>query len=216
MNSQSFAKSLEGFLTRLDAVHTDVMVHTGTLKSLKNQQIGLQNEVAALHTEVELLEKVNETLLHLIAVTSASYSSKIENLVTGGLQAVFSDLDLVFIIEITKRRNTSAVEFKLHNSGIEFPLMRGTGGGVLAVIGVLLRVITIILLDMKRVLFLDETLVHVSEKYIENVSALLKKLCSDLDFSILLVTHQKEFVTHADHHYAVNDSHTGITFKQIK
>lgn len=216
LSSLNFTNRLAKLDKRLNESHTEVMVLSGTLRSLKNQEMGIQSTLDEHKRESKLLEHVNEALLYLVSMTSTVYSQRIESLVTGGLQAVFTDLDFVFSIDIVKRRHNSAIQFSLQNAGINYPLMRGTGGGVLAVIGVLLRIITIILLDMKRVLFLDETLVHVSEKYVDNVSALLKKLCSDLGFHIVLVTHQKEFVSHADHHYTARIMGKGITFHQLK
>jgi len=104
---------------------------------------------------------------------------------------------------IERSRGRTGARLELYESGKTFTLVDSFGGGVLAVVGVLLRVASILALDLKRVLLLDETLAHLSEQYTENASKLMKKLSKDLDFTILLVTHQSAFAQHADKHYQV-------------
>jgi len=157
----------------------------------------LEEELIELGSSVELLTKVEQTLLHISTKVLGQSTKNIDKLVTVGLRMVFEDQNLEFTTSTEKYRNKTAIKFQLLENGRSAPLMDAYGGGVLVIVGVLLRTFTTMSLGMRRVLFLDETLAHLSEQYIDNASRLLKKLCDELDFTIIMVTHQPEFAAHS-------------------
>ena len=157
----------------------------------------LDNEVKELSENIELLTKVERTLLHISTKVLGQSTKNIDKLVTVGLRLVFNDQNLEFTTNTEKYRGKTAIKFQLLENGRSAPLMDAYGGGVLVIVGVLLRTFTTMSLGMRRILFLDETLAHLSEQYIDNASRLLKKLCDELDFTIVMVTHQPEFAAHA-------------------
>jgi len=161
----------------------------------------LEEELTELGSSVELLTKVEQTLLHISTKVLGQSTKNIDKLVTVGLRLVFEDQNLEFTTSTEKYRNKTAIKFQLLENGRSAPLMDAYGGGVLVIVGVLLRTFTTMSLGMRRVLFLDETLAHLSEQYIDNASRLLKKLCDELDFTIIMVTHQPEFAAHANLSY---------------
>jgi len=161
----------------------------------------LEEELTDLGSSVELLTKVEQTLLHISTKVLGQSTKNIDKLVTVGLRMVFEDQNLELTTSTEKYRNKTAIKFQLLENGRSAPLMDAYGGGVLVIVGVLLRTFTTMSLGMRRVLFLDETLAHLSEQYIDNASRLLKKLCDELDFTIIMVTHQPEFAAHANLSY---------------
>lgn len=161
----------------------------------------VSDRVSELEIEVLLLGKVDQVITQLSGKVMGESTKIVDRLVTSGLRVVFDDMKFEFKTKVEKIRNRTGVKFELYDDGRTYKLTDSFGGGVLAVVGVLLRVVTIILLKQRRVLLLDETLAHVSEKYQANTSNLLKKLCGELGFTILLVSHQEEFATKADTHY---------------
>lgn len=168
----------------------------------KTEQLeALVKELAHLERESDLLEKTEQTLLHISTKILGQSTGLIEKLVTAGLHLVFEDQKLEFRTQTEKYRGKTAVKFQLLEDGRTAPLMDAYGGGVLVVVGVLLRATTIMILGLRRILFLDETLSHLSEQYVDNASRLLRKLCDELDFDVVLVTHQPEFAAHANYHY---------------
>ena len=161
----------------------------------RNRLATLVSELKRLEGERELLEKVEATLQHIGSKVLGQSTRTIDKLLTAGLRLVFEDQNLEFRTRVEKFRGKTAIKFELFQDGRTAPLMDAFGGGVIAVAGVLLRVVTIITLGMKRVLLLDESLAHLSEQYHVNASQLLQKLCEDLDFTVVMVSHQRAFAS---------------------
>lgn len=172
--------------------------------------------IQTLTHEEQLLNRVDEVLLQISSKVLGQSTTKIDRLVTHGLRTVFEGEDLKFRTEVERFRGKTAVRFKLMCDGVEAPLLEAFGGGPLAVAGVLLRVVAIIVLDLKRVILLDESLSFVSAQYTEATSRLLRKLCADLDFTVLMVTHNPKFAEFADRHYAAKRGPEGTQFTLVQ
>jgi len=170
-------------------------------------------EIQRLSERRDLLSRVDQTLLLISSQVLGQSTDQIDKLVSSGLRLVFEDQDLDFRTHVEKFRGKTSIRFELLHDGITAPMMDSFGGGVLCVAGVLLRIVTIMALGLKRVVFLDETLSHLSEQYIQNASRLLKKLSEDLDFTIVLVTHADGYADHADKHYVAKGEQTGTKFE---
>lgn len=180
----------------------------------KRQLAELERERKELEERADLLGKVEQCLLHLGTKLLGQSTKTIDQLTTAGLKIVFDDQSLEFRTSTEKYRGKTAIKFQLLEDGRQAPITDSYGGGVLAVTGLLLRVTTITVLGLKRVLVLDETLAHLSSQYIPNASKLLKKLCDDLDFTVILITHQPEFAESADNHYVAEKGKEGTLFRR--
>lgn len=163
----------------------------------------LEQEVLALTEQAELLTKTEQVLLHISTQLLGQSTKTIDKLVTAGLRLVFDDQNLEFRTVTDKMRGKTAIRFQLLDNGRSTPIMDSYGGGVLVVAGILLRVVTITALNLRRVLFLDESLAMVSSQYLDNTSRLLRKMADELDFKVVLVTHQEELAAHATVRYRV-------------
>lgn len=175
----------------------------------------LRSETTKLALEADVLEKTEQVLLHISTKVLGQSTKNIDKLVSAGLKLVFDDQSLEFRTIMDKSRGKTSLKFELLEGGRSSPIMTSYGGGVLAVAGVLLRVVTITALGLKRVLLLDESLSHLADAYIPNASKLLKKLCKELDFTIVVVTHLPAFAEHADAHYKAVRSPSGTTFQKV-
>jgi DNA repair ATPase RecN len=203
-------------LVRLATLDRQIVAKEALLEERKKQFQQLEDLVNTLQKEKNLLEKVDETLLAVSSKVLGQSITTIDKLVTAGLKAVFRDQNLEFHTKVDKSRGKTSVEFALVEDGRVKPLMDSYGGGPLVVAGVLLRIATIMVLNLRRILVLDETLSHVSEQYVAPTSALLKKLCKELDFEILVITHNPELAESADKHYKAKRSTEGTVFELVK
>lgn len=165
--------------------------------------------------EAQQLAQVESVLLHLSSKVVANTSARIDRRVTEALRAVFTDHKFEFVTTTSVMRGKSAVEFVLRDDGKEFPIQGSYGGGILSVIGVMLRVVTILMYKGRRLLVLDETLAKVAEAYIPNVSALLRVLCEELDFTILCVTHSSLLAAHAHNRYEASQQGGVTVYKKV-
>lgn len=173
-----------------------------------------ESEIRVLTQDVDLLTKTTQVLLMVSAKVLGQSVETIDKLVTSGLRLTFDDQDLQFRTKIEKQRGKTALKFELFQDGRAVPLLQSYGGGVLVTAGVLMRVVTIIVLGLKRVLILDESLSHLSVRYVPNLAKLLRKIASELGFTVLLITHEPEFAAEADRHYVL-ESKEGSTLARL-
>lgn len=200
---------------RLSSLRERVAVAAARLEDRATAVHELDTLIHTLSEEGSLLQKVDEVLLQVSSKVLGQSTTKIDKLVTHGLRYVFEGQDLTFRTEVDRFRGKTSVKFRLLHNGIEAPLLEAYGGGPLAVAGVLLRVVAILVLDLQRVILLDESLSFVSAEYVGATSKLLRKLCADLDFTILVVTHNEKLAEHADRRYVAVESPAGTRFRVV-
>lgn len=201
---------------RAEQQHQVVQAAEAVRQDRLKQRGELATRLKYLEEEAALLEKTEICLTEVNQRVLASSTQTIDSLVTGGLRAVFKDQNLEFRTQTDRYRGKTALKFKLFQDGQESPILDSYGGGVIVVVGVLLRVVTIMTLGMRKVLLLDESLSHVSDQYIPNVSQLLQKLCTDLGFTILMVTHQEAFAENASTHYQGKEVNGRVVFAKVQ
>lgn len=200
---------------RLDLYDRSITASEALLKERKKKLRDLEKELDDLKSEKDLLTMVDTTLSTISSKLLGKSLKVVDKLVTTGLRITFDDLNLEFKTTVEKSRGKTAVKFDLLQNGISRPIKDSYGGGVIVILGVLLRIITIISLNSRRVLLLDESLSHLASAYIPNASRLMKKLCEELKFDILMVTHQTEFAAEADIHYEARPGKDGTEFKLL-
>lgn len=75
------------------------------------------------------------------------------------------------------------------------------GGGLSSILGFLIRVVIIVSTGSRRLLVLDEPFGAVSDDVLPALSDLLRSVVDDLDFQIILVTHQEALADAASKTY---------------
>lgn len=172
----------------------------------------LTKELTQLKSNVDNIAKAEQVLLFLSSTILGKSTKTIDKLLTNGFRLVFDDQNLTFATSIDKYRGKTSVKFELLEDGRSVPIMDSYGGGVIVIAGLLLRVATIMLLNLRKVIFLDESLSHLSEQYHSNASRLIRQLCEKLDFTIVMVTHQPAFAEHAHYHFLATKTASGTNF----
>lgn len=187
------------FQAKLDTLRG---VHSKTVESetlIKKEIDTLKSAMAVLHF---CAEEINREVEQETAA-----------LATLALQETFYDQDLVLQVEHTNLRGKPAVLLKLkdNQSGVVGDPLDSFGGGPASLLGLVLQVITILKNPkLARVLFLDEPLSQISERYRESAGKLLAKLCQPvsesggLGFKMLVVTHSPSITQAAHHNYLVS------------
>jgi len=191
-----------------------------SLSTLYNEREKRVNDIDVvlngLISEADLLDKVEKVLQSISSRVLSQSTKNIDKLVTAGLKIVFNDLNLELRTTVDRYRNKTSIKFDLYENGQTAPIADSYGGGVLVVAGVLLRVATIVTLGLRRMLVLDESLAFLSVKYHDNASRLLKKLCTELKFTVVMVTHADTLAVHADKHYEAKRDGKATTFALVK
>lgn len=187
----------------------------GFYEALKARRESLDREVAMLKEENDLLIKSSAVLKHLLDVMVKDEITKMAGLMTYGLKTVFDDQDLSFVPVMTKKANRLYIDLNTHNGGVEGGF--GSFGGSVAVVeSFLLRILCMLKMNLARFMRLDETFASVGAEYIPNTSRLINEISKKLGMDALLVTHQPEFQSYADHVYRVKESPKGLVMEKVK
>lgn len=162
--------------------------------------------------ESSILEQVNTFLASQIQQKAGDIKYQLESLVNQGLAYVFGD-QVRIQIESAFKNNKTVFSLNIIKDGVNEGRADSFGGGLLSVIAVLLRVSAIIVTNTQRFIFLDESTNFVSAQYQTALGNFLKQICQQLDFTIVLISHQDTITQSADYIYIANgDPATGITF----
>jgi DNA repair exonuclease SbcCD ATPase subunit len=175
-----------------------------TLAVLEGRKQAYAKRLDEISSKKQLHLKAQMVLDEAIGRVSQGGIAKIEEMVTTGLRLTFPDMDLKFVIEKKPGARGNSYRFLVQEGSVAGPVSDTFGGGVVNVTQFLLRVIMIQRFGLARFLALDETFNNVSAAYLPHVSELMRSLCDDEGFKILLVTHQNRLAASADRVYKVS------------
>lgn len=195
---------LDNMLKRVSQVERQIEREIGEARSLVTRVRESQQKVADLEDRAEALEEAIGVLNSFADRKQEEVKAKIEGLVTQGLQTIFSDQDLRFVIVQEQKARRMETRFVIvDDHGLETSIMDARGGGVAAVAGFLLRLIVTLLQPNRHFLMLDESFAHVSEKYESALVEFVRELVDRTSIQIVLTTHKgvEEWIAAADKAY---------------
>lgn len=180
-------------------------------KAAKDEHERHRKEVRHLTAEVEVLDLTATLLRKLMDVEVNEAKEIVEQLLTEGLQTVFSDQDLKIKAEVEEKRGKvylSLVTVETHADGkvTEGVSSESNGGAVTTVQSVLMRIITTMQRGLRPVLMLDESLPAFDSHYVTDMMRFLSTLCKRLGFDIILVTQNTSLPEHANAAYSLRKS----------
>jgi len=186
----SIRSTVDRLNQQLDYESQTIIRHGGRLTQLEEEKAQLVKAVGVID--------------RCIQVISANGIGLIEGIVSDGLRRVFDDPSLTLVVD--KKAHARGNVYKLlvrKDGGEPYDPMNSYGGGVVNVIGLLLRLILIKRFKLSKLIVLDEQFNNVSAEYLPTVSALLKTLTDKHGYTILAVTHQPILADAADAVYQV-------------
>ena len=159
--------------------------------------------------DMEDRQNVQNVLRMMAEKLSAESEEITEKIVSLGLRDTFFDEELSLEVDHHVSHGKPAIKPLLHDHkrGVKGDPLKAFGGGPASLIGILLRVLSIIRQPgLARVIILDEPLIQVSSKYKERAAAIVRRICDPgarggLGFSILVVSHDDVFKKNANHSY---------------
>jgi len=199
--------------SKLNLLQSKISTKLSEKKILSDQLSDIDREIKNLSTRTINYNKAAAFCDVLIEKMNAASVEDIEKLVTETLQFIF-ERPYEFTMKPHVSRGSVTYNFGLKIDDREIDnIMDSEGGGIVSVISIIMRIVTILITDppMNRLLVLDESLGMLSAQYIDNAARFIKQLGSKLGFKIVLVTHQEEFKTHADVVYEVTKGEVRLT-----
>lgn len=202
---------------RLDRVERRLAQRQGARQVLAVQRREQQAEVERLDEEVLLLGQVLAVYQQLGTQLQTTLLAAVEAVVSEGLRAVFGEALRFRLVPAVRAGVLCLDPVLVDPDGTETGLLDARGGGVVAVVGVLLRVLLVRLLAdrTRQLLLLDEPFSQLSEEYVRPAAQLLARLARQFAIQIVLVTHQQTFAEVADVVYVVRREATGTVCERL-
>lgn len=211
---------LQELSTEVRSTRSRLDVRVGEARALARRAQELQQGLAAAKEAREAADRVSGVLSKIGSDRDAAARQMVESLVSAGLAAIFEER-LTFHLVESMARGVPQVDFvvKTHlPDGTEFEtdVLSARGGGLAAVVGLLLRVVLILLTrsagrNDPEILVLDETLAHLSAEYLEAAGQFLRTLVDSTGLQIIMVSHQDELAQFADVRYKFRLGADGTT-----
>jgi hypothetical protein len=210
------ATAVAALQTRLRTTTRHLDRLTGEARAVAQTGRRLSTEVTALHDEADLTTRAAGILTQIGEDRQTETQQAIETLVTRGLQVIFGE-ELSFHLVPGVRAKTPVVDFIVRTQIADDPpvdtdVMDARGGGLVAVVGFLLRLVVLLLsrADRDQPLILDETFAHLSAEYEGRLAEFLRELVDKTGVQIIMVTHSDAYSDVADVRYRF-EARTGAT-----
>ena len=129
-------------------------------------------------------------------------AAKLSGIVTKAISTVFEE-PIEFVVQFVERRGVSECDLSLKIGEDYYDILNEQGGGVADVCSMCLQMAFIMMSQVKRVLVIDEPARHMDDGAKERFVAVLKQLCQELKFTIIMVTHSQAFSDNADKVFTV-------------
>lgn len=179
----------------------------GEAKAIARRVQDGQRVIVDLEDKADALQEVSGLLNRFADAKQVEVVSKVEGLVTHGLQTIFGD-DLSFHVVQEIKRGRVETRFVVRSmfagAELETAVMDSRGGGVAAVTGFLLRLIVLLLQpDRTHFMVLDESFSQVSSQYAAKFIEFVRELVDKTSVQLLIVTHTsvEEWLEVADKAY---------------
>ena len=146
---------------------------------------------------------------------SNKFQTKLETLVTAGLQVVFQE-PMKFCIDVGTERNTITVRFfvesLVNGYKAKLDILSAKGGGVADVVAFLLQFLMVHYLpNRRRIIIADEPWKNLSADYKARFASFVKMICKKADLQVIIVTHDPEYSDVADKVYKFSLGDKGLT-----
>lgn len=166
----------------------DRLVYLEGVKATRTKTLkDAETEVQALDQKMLHLEMSKKVIGYLMDRMASKDMAEMDKLVTHGMEAVFSDLDLSFRSSIIDSGKKLSILLETLDGGR--PVADDAKGSVSVVQSFLLRMLCILKLKKPKFMLLDEAFGAVDSGYIDAVGPLISELCAKFGFDVLLVTH---------------------------
>lgn len=129
-------------------------------------------------------------------------AAKLSGIVTKAISTVFEE-PIEFVVQFVERRGVSECDLSLKIGEDYYDILNEQGGGVADVCSMCLQMAFIMMSQVNRVLVIDEPARHMDVVAQERFIAVLKQLCQELKFTIIMVTHSQAFSDNADKVFTV-------------
>lgn len=191
---------------KVNKIKTDVDSLNGKISFIKESVEKNSNMISNLDKNKLQYTKAVELLTLVQKLTREKTCHEFETIVTYALQYIFNK-NYEFKLEFGKRGNLPELEFKIITEECKesIGICDASGGGIVDIAALALRLVLMEISKNKGVLVLDECLKHLSAEYRPAAYEFLKTINTKLNKQIIFVTHADEFIQGADYKIKIGD-----------
>ena len=180
---------------------------------LENQIKNNELKMESLKTRLVSLGDVKKLLIQLKNSKMFDKKDFILNTINTALNDVFMDQEIkIDLVASNTNQEASKLNIKydivLYQKGKEMArnekLLIKNGGGVMAFISILFKILVGYIYSKNKFYIFDESLSEVSELYMPRMGQFLQKFCNKHDFTIILITHTPIIAEYADLMYKLD------------
>lgn len=196
----------------------DIVKVNEAFQKMKAEQMSLEKFAAMSKTTISDLEQqlLNIEKARAVVQTVAnslqkSLETRITNIVTMALSAVFDD-PYEFKVEFVTRRNQTECDMLFVRNGNECEPIDSSGGGALDIASLALRMAVWSIKKTRAIQVLDEPAKFLSRDLQDKASSMLSTLSEELGIQLILVSHIPEMISAADKVFDVTtvDSYSSV------
>lgn len=201
----------------LDQMKLSVARDEGKLEQIQQDLESLLGQKESMTEEINILGEVMGIFQTLESEGFQQFEDRLAILITRGLTLVFGE-PIEFVLEGKTHGDLSALAFHLKQGDLVTDVLGAKGGGVVGVVGFLLRVLVLLAHrpSLRPFMVLDETFSHLSSEYVPNMANLLRELADQTGIQFIMVTHEPAFGDAADVVYEVSQTNGVSDYRQIK
>mgnify|MGYP002641119909 CR=1 FL=1 len=144
--------------------------------------------ISELKKSIEVKEGTKEFITKVLYIKKSEMNILIE-IVNRGLKFIYPEKELVFDMRFDEKSSRVVPEFYIGDNKLDNKLLKGTGGGIIEVVGLLLY-ITFLKIKNVKIALMDEIGKMVDSHATELLIEFLDYFSKENNMSILLITHK--------------------------
>lgn len=189
----------------------------GQVELLDKQIVEQQTKLDDAELQVQYHGEALKILQALEEKWRGSFEQALAGVVSHGLTTVFGR-ELRVNIESEVKRSVASMTMTVTEGENTTGILGAEGGSLVEVMDFLLRVLLTLSSrpPLRHLLILDEPFSHVSAEYRAALCDLLRELAAQLDFQILLVSHEPEMADAADIAYLITKPEDQAVIQSLK
>jgi hypothetical protein len=212
-------------MTESLALRENVKQFNTRLDVTRNFKVKIGQELQEARQDLEDRQNVQNVLRMMAEKLGAESEEVTEKIVSLGLREAFPDEELSLEVNHYVSHGKPAIKLILHDHkrGVKGDPLNSFGGGPASVIGILLRVLSIIRQPgLARVLVMDEPLIQVmGQRNKERSAAIIRRICDSVEsgglgFSMLVISPESIFAKGAKHSYVARVADDGRSLSLIE
>lgn len=174
----------------------------GKQQMLKERRQQYSESITSLESRLQAIEKAQALIQKVARETQEQLIFQIEDVVNTALNTCFPD-QYKFHMEIEIKRNNTEAKLIFTKNGYEINPMEASGGGVVDVTSMGLRIAAWSISDNHNVLIIDEGFKFLSRDLQPKMAEILQEISEKLGVQFIQVSHSPDIIEKSDRVFTV-------------